>query len=83
VARHHRLVVVCCWPLDAPTPAPPEPTRAFAEEHERANRYDAAYHQLRRTLGKFGVPVIRALPDDSIHLILDRLDRLRTLGRSR
>jgi uncharacterized protein (DUF58 family) len=44
-------------------------------------RLHRAYHQLRRTFGRLGVSVLCARQDDSVRLILDRLERLRTQRR--
>ena len=46
-------------------------------------RYHRAFHHLRRAFGKLGVPVYCAAEEDSVQLILDRLERLRGLRRSR
>jgi len=44
-------------------------------------RYNRAYQRLRRQFARLGVPVIAAVREDSVRLILDRLERLRTVGR--
>ena len=46
-------------------------------------RYQRAFHQLRRAFGKLGVPVYCAAEADTVQLILDRMERLRGLRRSR
>jgi uncharacterized protein (DUF58 family) len=43
-------------------------------------RLHRAYEELRRTFARLGVPVLCAERGDPVRLILDRLDRLRTLG---
>jgi hypothetical protein len=44
-------------------------------------RFQRAYHQLRRSFARFGVPVLCAKSEDSVPLILNRLERLRILER--
>ncbi len=44
-------------------------------------RFQRAYHHLRRSFARFGVPVLCAKSDDSVPLILNRLERLRILER--
>jgi hypothetical protein len=46
-----------------------------------AARLERAYHQLRRTFARLGVPLLCARADDPIPLILDRLERLRIMER--
>ena len=48
-----------------------------------AARFQRAFADLRRTFGRLGVPVICAANEDSVPLILDRMDRLRLIGRRR
>jgi hypothetical protein len=44
-------------------------------------RFQRAYHHLRRSFARFRVPVLCAKSDDSVPLILTRLERLRILER--
>ena len=44
-------------------------------------RFHRAYHHLRRAFARFGVPVLCARSEDSVPLILNRLERLRILER--
>src|SRR5262249_8561712 len=44
-------------------------------------RFQRAYRHLRRSFARFHVPVLCAKSDDSVPLILNRLERLRTLER--
>ena len=46
-------------------------------------RYHRAFHRLRRTFARLQVPVVCAAADESVHLVLERLDRLRGLRRRR
>ncbi|HKB40876.1 MAG TPA: DUF58 domain-containing protein, partial [Gemmataceae bacterium] len=42
-----------------------------------ARRFHRAYHRLRKTFARLHVPLVCATAGDSVHLILERLDRLR------
>jgi uncharacterized protein (DUF58 family) len=86
LARHHRVLVVCPWPPGMPPPDPAdgggvdvsgEPGRATTERLHRE------FHRLRRQLSRLGVPVICATGGEPVRLILDRLERLRSLGGKR
>src|SRR5262249_28115802 len=44
-------------------------------------RFQRAYHHLRRSFARLRVPVLCAKSDDSVPLILNRLERLRILER--
>jgi hypothetical protein len=44
-------------------------------------RFHAAYRRVRRMFSRLGVPVIMAVQEDSVRLILDRLERLRAMER--
>jgi uncharacterized protein (DUF58 family) len=91
-ARHHQVVVVCPWPVGLPLPAadevvgPPDLRRARDRElwgHATTARFHAAYARLRRTFARMGVPVVCAEGEEPAALVLDRLERLRMLGRRR
>lgn len=104
VARHHRVLVICPWPPDAPPPAA-EPTApglgprgtatGGARESAAArppdadtaspptDRLHADYQRLRRTFAGMGVGVVCAQTGDPARLVLERLDRLRMVGRPR
>ncbi len=92
LGRHHQVIVVCPWPprmrlpseaLPAtPTPTRPEDFRIFLHRSQRS-RFNDAYHRLRHTFGRLGVPLVCAASDEPVSLILKRLDRLRSLRRSR
>jgi uncharacterized protein (DUF58 family) len=97
LARHHQVVVVCPWPPGLPLPeaAVPGPTLEPGGAADRpgwlklalaratALRFQRAFRQVRQTFARLGVPVICAASDESVRLILDRLERLRLLGRRR
>ena len=40
-------------------------------------RFHRAFHQVRRTFARLGVPVVCACANDAVSLILNRLERLR------
>jgi uncharacterized protein (DUF58 family) len=46
-------------------------------------RFHRAFHQVRRTFARLGVPVLCARDDDAVSLILSRLERLRVHERGR
>jgi uncharacterized protein (DUF58 family) len=96
-ARHHRLLVVCPWPPAVPPPpgtAPrPGPAAAVADpalgwigqdlQQATAARLHRAFGLMRRAFAPLGVPVLCAQSGDSVALVLERLERLRLLGRGR
>jgi uncharacterized protein (DUF58 family) len=96
-ARHHQIMVICPWPprLSPPRKNEEQERRREAEllwpdvPLERkvtlttARRFHRAFHQLRRTFARLGVPVICAKEGDPVQLILDQMERLRVLERGR
>jgi uncharacterized protein (DUF58 family) len=87
LARHHQLLIICPWPADVPLPGTRvPPSEKLAKEppllvrQATIRRLHAAYHLLRRTFARVGVPVVCAAEGDPTRLILDRLDRLRYMG---
>jgi hypothetical protein len=95
VARHHKVLVVCPWPegLQPPGRDDEVPALSYREllrlpldtvlRRVNVTRYHRAFRKLRRTFGKLGVPVLCAAAADSVQLIIDRMERLRGLHRSR
>jgi uncharacterized protein (DUF58 family) len=94
VARHHQVMVVCPWPPGVPLPRPPGAARVSSATLaglagplraglNRATilRTHRAYYRLRRTFARLGVAVLCARDEDSVRLILERLERLRTQER--
>ncbi len=59
--------------------------RAIADEVARdyIDGYHKAYFKLRRDFGRLGVLVVRADYQEPVQMVLDRLDRLRGVGRRR
>jgi uncharacterized protein (DUF58 family) len=98
LARHHRVMVICPWPPGMALPGKDGPAeddivvdvQKSAEEdllsvltQTTTRRYQQAFQQLRWTFGRLKVPVICAQPTESPRLVLERLDLLRMLGKSR
>jgi hypothetical protein len=98
LARHHRVMVVCPWPpgmvlpgkdgipddniiVDVQKSTESDLLSVLAQTTTR--RYQQAFQHLRWTFGRLKVPVICAQPTESPRLILERLDLLRMLGKSR
>jgi hypothetical protein len=98
LARHHRVMVICPWPpgialpatdgtaedniiVDVQKGAPADLLSVLTQTTTR--RYQQAFQQLRWTFGRLKVPVICAQPTESPRLVLERLDLLRMLGKSR
>jgi len=75
LASHHAVLVVCPWP-----PGVPPPSRS-AREADKTQRLCRAYDDVRHTFARLGVPVTCARHDESVPLILNRLERLRMLER--
>jgi uncharacterized protein (DUF58 family) len=48
-----------------------------------ARHYQRSFHRLRRTFARLQVPMVCAAAGDPVHLILERLDRLRGVHRRR
>lgn len=96
-ARHHQVMVICPWPPglplpDAPNAAAPSPRRRAAagdgevrQAMTRAAtlRFRQAYRDVQRSLARLGIPVVCAAREESVSLILDRLERLRLTRRRR
>jgi hypothetical protein len=57
--------------------------RALADELARdfVEGYHKAYFKIRREFGRLGVLVVRADQEEPVQMVLDRLDRLRGVGR--
>jgi hypothetical protein len=94
LARHHQVVVICPWPPGVSRPEgnaqrrragapPPRADLAMLLEEATAERFQAGYQRLRRTFARLGVPVVCAAGEEAVPLILDRMERLRMLGRKR
>lgn len=91
LGRHHQVVVVCPWPPGLPPPRGDdaaereEPAATLADRLREAERrrFERAYREVRQAFARFGVPVVCAADDEPVRLILERMERLRRLGRRR
>jgi uncharacterized protein (DUF58 family) len=96
LARHHQVIVICPWPPGVPlteAEAGPRAERARPAGRRAAllplldraarQRFHAAYRRLRQAFARLGVPLVCAAGEEPVPLILDRLERLRMLGRKR
>jgi uncharacterized protein (DUF58 family) len=92
-ARHHRVMIVCPWPPGVPPPGE-RPNRRRRPRHPKDpgwlkhavmeamfDRLYRAFRKLRRIFARLGVQVVCAAEEDSVTLILKRLDQLRAQGR--
>jgi hypothetical protein len=90
-ARHHQVLVICPWPAAVPSPSrntsraslAPEPTWSLEDIVLRAcaTRLQQAFEHLQQTFARLGVPVLCAADDDTVELILYRMQRLRVRER--
>jgi uncharacterized protein (DUF58 family) len=92
MGRHHQVVLICPWPPGLAHPIAERPgnlqsaTRNPQAKHSviwdqlTTDRFHTAYQRLRRTFTRLGVAVLCAA-DEPVPLILNRLERLRTVGR--
>jgi uncharacterized protein (DUF58 family) len=96
-ARHHQVVVICPWPNAVPLPPRsgdgpgtpsahsklPKPTWSLEDIVLRAStlRLHQAYAELRQRFARHGVSVLCAGNDDTVDLILYRIQQLRARER--
>jgi uncharacterized protein (DUF58 family) len=88
LSRHHQVVVVCAWPRGVPAPRSgesPRPPQAVGGLIARlaTDRVQVGFARLRRAFARLGVQVTSAGSDESVPLILDRMQRLRMAGGRR
>jgi uncharacterized protein (DUF58 family) len=93
LARHHQVMIVCPWPPGLPPPDAVEQAPAALPpaaagigptlRRTTVERFHGAFADLRQTFARMGVPVLCAASEESVRLILDRMDRLRLMGRRR
>jgi uncharacterized protein (DUF58 family) len=97
VSRHHQVILVCPWPPGLPPPGGVD--KGLQESvlsaegrgaalrglvrRTTAARFRRAYQRVRRAFTRMGVSVVCAASDEPVPLILNRLDRLRAVGRGR
>ncbi|MFO0846468.1 MAG: DUF58 domain-containing protein [Gemmataceae bacterium] len=85
LGRHHQVLVVCPWPQDVPLPdggdrpprSPGDGTLPELVLSLTEAKVHAAYHRVRRAFARLGVQVVCAGSDESVPLVLDRIERLR------
>ena len=90
LARHHQVVVVCAWPRGVPLPSeelpgrPPRRGTVHGLVLELAwDRLHTAFAAVRKAFAGMGVPVTCASSDEAVPLIVQRLQRLRSVGGRR
>ncbi|GIW81258.1 MAG: hypothetical protein KatS3mg105_3065 [Gemmatales bacterium] len=74
VGKHHQVMVVC--PLASTADGTP-----LESSHQRQTESEQALHRLKSRFARFHVPVVSARRDDSVRLILNRIDQLRMVTR--
>lgn len=86
VGRHHRIVVITPWPWEiSSTDHLPSSDRsaqrvAGSIQQEIAAWYQREFAELRRDLGRLGVPVLSNQQQEAVPLILERMEQLRVGG---
>jgi uncharacterized protein (DUF58 family) len=99
MSRHHQVVLVCPWPPGLKPPPtgrgrPPAHVASILRLGQRlplvealrdvtTRRFHAAYARVRQTFARLGVAVVCAASEEPVPLILERIDRLRTLRTRR
>jgi uncharacterized protein (DUF58 family) len=94
LARHHQVMLICPWPPGIVPPGSEKSKAAkgwalvkadprLAVHQATTDRLHQAFAKLRQTFARLGVPIVCAASGDPVRLILDRLDRLRSLGLGR
>ncbi|HVS37061.1 MAG TPA: DUF58 domain-containing protein [Gemmataceae bacterium] len=90
VGRHHQVVLVVPWPSGMRLPEDePSDAEAMSEKlpvilgRATTRRFHCAYRRLRQSFARLGVPVVCAASDEPVPLILQRINRLRNVGRRR
>jgi hypothetical protein len=68
--------MICPWPADVA-----QPRSSTADESGETGRLHQGFFELRRRFARLGVPVVCAAEQDSIALIIKRLEHLRGLER--
>ncbi|MGL4553933.1 MAG: DUF58 domain-containing protein [Gemmataceae bacterium] len=87
-ARHHQMVIVQPWPRGLPVP---DESRREAKRESvlglltglLQRRMHESFFALRREFARLGVPVVCAEADEAVGLVLERMERLRSVGGRR
>jgi uncharacterized protein (DUF58 family) len=88
LARHHQAMVICPWPPSVPLPGEePKELPAVTDLHEwllqgATTRMHAAFALVQRAFGRFGVPVVCAAADDTVDIVLNRMQRMKLAPRN-
>ena len=91
LSRHHQVLIVCPWPPGVPLPVPdpadvhsrpPSTLAGMLAAAARAADFTLRSSVSARSFGRLGVPVVCAASDEAVPLILERINRLRTLRRT-
>ena len=95
-ARHHQVLVICPWPASVPLPPRaaiegsrprrsriPKPHWSIEDILLRASvaRLHQAFAHLQQSLARLGIPVLCAADEDTVDLVLYRMQRLRVRER--
>lgn len=92
LGRHHRVVLVCPWPQGVPLPTEGRSAEQVEREGVKLDgllrglaeaRTLLAYQRIRREFSRLGVQVLCAGSDESVPLILKRIEQLRSVGGRR
>jgi hypothetical protein len=88
LGRHHQVLLICPWPQDVPLPHEKNPRREprtdtlpglmLSLTHSWLH---VAFGRIRRAFARLGVQVVCAGSDESVPLILDRIERVRSARR--
>lgn len=84
LGRHHQVLLVCAWPENVPLPDEDAPQRLPQDSLPELlasltqERLHDAYRRIRRSLARLGVRVLAASNEESLSLVLDRIERLRS-----
>jgi uncharacterized protein (DUF58 family) len=96
-ARHHQVLIICPWPPAVPLPARrsvagepashvrrlPKPSWSLEDIVLRAStlRLHQAFAEVQHVFARLGVPVLCAGDDDTVDVVLYRMQRLRVRER--
>ena len=83
LARHHQVLLVCPWPEDVPMPDD-EPRRRSDDDTIRGllrdmtvTRFQTAFGRIRQAFARLGVQMICAADDETVPLVVRRMEQIR------
>ena len=83
LSRHHQVLLICPWPEDVPMPDD-KPRRPRDAETIRGvlrqmmtQRFHTAYGRIRQAFARLGVQMICAADEESVPLVIRRLEQIR------